>query len=221
MIARQRRRRLRIRCLRSHLQLPRAFRLPRSTHAFSWRGRCLALLGAVGLLTGCGNAYQHLAIGEWREVGQAEPPMPPGKATLIVTTLVPGDGPPVLAGDLVKARVTVTTIDGVGNTSRNPPPQVVWLWGRGPSGESDPGKEFSTYGMMGDAQYRVTFIGRRLQEICRDARLYRRTAILTQYGKIVSSGDEPVFQNKRRGTLGWSALERNALRPRSPPGWLR
>lgn len=247
------------------------------------RGWYLAVLGAVGLLTGCGNAYQHLTMGEWREVGQAEPPIPPEKRAFLVTTLVPGEGPPVLAGDLVKARVTVTTVDGTGRTSHNPPPQVVWLWtGRGPPSSSEPeavkdfgtyGKDFGTYGMLGGAQYRVTFIGRRLHEqfefhlkegaspevgdlpvrvfiddpysrmhdsfdplkwpalsmrdaaggrpsarieileICRDARLYRRTAILTQYGAEVSWGDGPEYQTKRQGTLGWSALEAKCPAP--------
>lgn len=79
--------------------------------AMGWRDRYLVLLGAIGLLTGCGNAYQHLTMGEWREVGQAEAPMAPAKdAFVVTTTLDPGEGPPVQAGDLVKALVTVTKV---------------------------------------------------------------------------------------------------------------
>lgn len=248
-----------------------------------WRGRYFALLGAVALLTGCGNAYQHLTMGDWREVGQAEPPMPPAKETFVATTLDPGEGLPVQAGDLVKAVVTVTRVsktrNGASYTNKLPP-QAVWVWtGREPPAEPPPGWDFGTFGMMGDPHSRAIFIGRRLHEqlelqgapgyqgnwavlparvfidyrfsrmhgassaghhfenstwpelalgdnavvttsarieileICRGAKLYRRTATLTQYGLIFGWGDDSGHQNKRHGTLGWSALEAKCPEP--------
>lgn len=250
--------------------------------AMGWRDRYLVLLGAIGLLTGCGNAYQHLTMGEWREVGQAEAPMAPAKDAFVVTTLDPGEGLPVQAGDLVKALVTVTKVgkgrDGTSYT-RNLPPQAVWVWtGREPAGEPPPGWDFGTFGMMGDPHSRALFIGRRLHaqlelqgapgyrgywadlpvrvfidyrfsrmhgalidghyfetpqwpellltddavttsarveilEICHDAKLYRRTATLTQYGVLFGWGDDRGHQTERQGTLGWSALEAECPEP--------
>lgn len=43
-------------------------------------------------------------------------------------------------------------------------------------------------------------------EICHDARLYRRTATLTQYGVLFGWGDDRGHQTERQGTLGWRAL---------------
>lgn len=53
----------------------------------------------------CGNAYEHLSMGEWREVGQAEPPKLLSKGVFVGTTFMEGRGPTVEAGDLVKANV--------------------------------------------------------------------------------------------------------------------
>jgi hypothetical protein len=72
---------------------------------------------AVGVaLAGCGNAYEHLSMGEWREVGRAQPPIAREKGSFVGATSVSGDGPVVRAGDLVKARVAVTTVDLGGRT---------------------------------------------------------------------------------------------------------
>jgi hypothetical protein len=44
-------------------------------------------------------------MGEWREVGQAEPPKLLSKGVFVGTTFMEGRGPTVEAGDLVKANV--------------------------------------------------------------------------------------------------------------------
>jgi hypothetical protein len=213
-------------------------------------------------------------MGEWHEVGQAQPPVVPEKGSFVVTTTVPGDGPIVSAGDLVKARVVVTTIDRGGDRV-NPNPTVVWAWtGREP--EVDPQHavaDYYTYGSLGGKRPRAALIGRKLHEqfeihleagaapntgdipirgivddnlsrlrigtsihgqlagpyewpalllrgegggnptaqieileICPAARLYRRTATLTQVGTIITVGDMR-YDSDRSGTLGWTALD--------------
>jgi hypothetical protein len=122
----------------------------------------LMMLAAVAALTGCGNAFEHLTLGEWREVGQAQPPpVAADQSSFIVETTAPGDGPVINAGDLVKARVTVTTVSEGGTTRGNPSPTVAWVWtGR----DSEPYASFATYGMLGGDRPRSTLIGRHLHE---------------------------------------------------------
>ncbi|MFL6601275.1 MAG: hypothetical protein ACJ8R9_08070 [Steroidobacteraceae bacterium] len=57
------------------------------------------------LLGGCGNAHEHITVGEWQEVGKTEPPESRSKGAYVVTTLTEGNGPTVAPGDLVKVRV--------------------------------------------------------------------------------------------------------------------
>ena len=72
-------------------------------------------------------------MGSWQEAGKAQPPITKENGTFAVATGVPGEGPVVSAGDLVKARVAVTTVDTFGSTKSNPGPQDVWVWtGRAP-----------------------------------------------------------------------------------------
>jgi hypothetical protein len=79
----------------------------------------LGILAAAAVLAGCGNAVEHLSLGEWQEVGLREPPLATS-GSFLVTTTVPGEGTVVSAGDLVKARVVVTTVDMFGRTKYNP-----------------------------------------------------------------------------------------------------
>jgi hypothetical protein len=239
----------------------------------------IAISGAVVSLAGCGSASEHLMMGQWQEVGQAESPAGE-QSSFVVTTLVPGDGPVVRPGDLVKAKLTVTTVDSHGSTRNNPPPQIIWVWtGRAPQPET--GADFGTYGMLGGEQPRATLIDRHLHEqfqivlregispevgigtlperglidykfsrlrttalvhgvwvgplewpevalrrmgegrpsarieileICPAARLYRRTATLTQDGIVVTTGDIN-YPRHRQGTLGWSALDAQCPAP--------
>ena len=232
-------------------------------------------LALVTLLVGCGNAHEHLSMGEWREMGEASPPDIDEEEAFVVTMNAPGDGPAVRAGDLVKAIVTSTTVDDTASTRSNPRPQVIWVWTgreREAASPSDPGSDPATFGWLGGARPRNAFIGRRLHEkfeihlapgvspqtgnlpvrgiidykfsrlnvaasihgqwagppewpelslrdlgggspaarlevleIC-PARLWRRTAILTQFGFIFSVGDVR-YGNSRRGILGWTALD--------------
>ena len=123
----------------------------------------IAISGVIGTLTGCGNASQHLSMGPWEEVGQAQSPIAGGQSSFDVTTLVPGDGPVVMPGDLVKAKLTVTTVYGQGSTQHNPDPQVIWVWtGRKPQPET--GQDVDTYGGLGGEQPRATLIDRHLHE---------------------------------------------------------
>ena len=102
------------------------------------------------MLAGCGNASQHLSMGPWEEVGQAQSPIAGEQSVFEVTTLVPGDGPVVRPGDLVKAKVTVTTVDNQGRTRDPSPPHVIWVWtGRTPQPVT--GQDVSTYGTLGGA----------------------------------------------------------------------
>jgi hypothetical protein len=132
----------------------------------SQRTRSLAGLAAAAALAGCGNVYEHLSMGEWREIGQAQPPIPREKGAFVVTTSVEGDGPVVRAGDLVKARVLVTTIDISGRPPKNPKPQVIWVWtGRGPEvGREQEFADLFTFGYLGGERPRIALIGRRLHE---------------------------------------------------------
>jgi hypothetical protein len=219
-------------------------------------------------------------MGPWEEVGQAQSPIAAGQqSSFDVTTLVPGDGPIVRPGDLVKAEVTVTTVGHQGRTS-SPAPQVTWVWtGRAP--ELAAGEELGTFGTLGGEQPRATLIDRHLHErfqielregasheigafpvrvfidsqwtrlrtsaplhgmyvgplewpdvelrsyggmektpsarieileICPCAKLYRRTATLTQDGIVVTTGDI-TYPRHRQGILGWSALEAQCPAP--------
>jgi len=123
----------------------------------------LALLATVAPLAGCGNAFEHLTLGEWREVGQAQPPpVAADQSPFIVLTRATGYGPVINAGDLVKARITVTTVSEGGSTRENPPTTIAWVWtGR----DSEPYASFATYGMLGGDRPRSTFIGRHLHEL--------------------------------------------------------
>jgi hypothetical protein len=49
-------------------------------------------------------------------------------------------------------------------------------------------------------------------EICPAAKLYRRTATLTQVGVIVTTGDLKYAKN-RKGTLGWTAIDAQCPAP--------
>jgi hypothetical protein len=238
---------------------------------------------AAAGLAACGNAYEHISVGEWQEVGQAQPPAPRETGAFIVTTNVEGDGPEVGAGDLVKAKVLVTTPYGydVGYTITRDP-KIIWVWtGRAPQvGEDQLLTDLYTFGYLGDERIRLTFIGRRPHEqfeihlqpgaqssteeiplraiidnprsqlrvegeiggkfavplewpgfylsdpdklmgsssaqievlaVCK-ARLYRRTAILTQRGLVATSGDVK-YGNSRKGTLGWTAIDAQCPAP--------
>jgi hypothetical protein len=102
-------------------------------------------------------------MGPWEEVGQAQSPIAGEQSSFEVTTLVPGDGPVVMPGDLIKAKLTVTTVYSQGNTQHNPDPQVIRVWtGRTPQPET--GQDVGTYGELGGEQPRATLIDRHLHE---------------------------------------------------------
>lgn len=128
------------------------------------RGACgFAVLATVAAVAGCGNASQHLSMGAWQEVGQAQSPIAGRQSSFEVTTLVPGDGPSVMPGDLVKAKLTVTTVYGQGSTQHNPDPQVIWVW-TGRTSQPETGQDVGTYGQLGGEQPRATLIARHLHE---------------------------------------------------------
>src|ERR1700744_1217462 len=55
-------------------------------------GYRLGILVAATVLAGCGSAFEHLSLGEWREVGLREPPQMTEPAPFVVTTTGPGEG---------------------------------------------------------------------------------------------------------------------------------
>jgi hypothetical protein len=122
---------------------------------------CLAL-GA------CGNAYEHITVGEWQEVGKAEPPEWAPDRAYVVTTQSQGSGPTVEAGDLVKASLRVIAEPATPSVSeKEPEAHTVWVWtGRLPKVEvsGEPTFDMDTFGDVGVGRARIAFIGRRLHE---------------------------------------------------------
>jgi hypothetical protein len=117
-----------------------------------------AFIAVCLALGGCGNAYEHITVGEWQEVGKAEPPIPVAKGGLVVTILTEGIGPTASPGDLVKARVRTIT---------SPNAQIVWIWtGRepGPGNWQQLAADRELFGDLGLGRTRLAFIGRRLNE---------------------------------------------------------
>jgi hypothetical protein len=146
----------------------------------------LVLSALLLTLGGCGNAHEHLSVGEWREVGKAEAPISRHKGEFVVTTEREGDGPVVAAGDLVQARLLVTTpiLYGADYVGRREP-QVIWVWtGREPEVSSEALlADMYTFGFLGRARPRIALIGRRLHE---------RFEIHLEPGAESSTDDIPV-----------------------------
>jgi hypothetical protein len=109
-------------------------------------------------LGGCGNAYEHLSMGDWQEVGRAEPPNLLSNGAFVGTTLVEGSGPTVEAGDLVKANV---------RSYASKQSQIIWVWtGREPgiADSSQVAADMGTFGYLGSDRGRFALIHRRLHE---------------------------------------------------------
>lgn len=122
--------------------------------------KAVCIVAAAAALSGCGNAYEKIAVGEWAEVGKPEAPGPTPVSPYIVNTTHAGTGPSVKAGDLVKARLQVV-IPG-----KSPAPQDVWVW-VGHEPVLEPGARRPTsasYARLGSARFRGALIGRQLNE---------------------------------------------------------
>jgi hypothetical protein len=113
------------------------------------------------MLTGCGNAYESIDVGNWTEVGQAKLPIDLRPGEYSITILEPGHDQMVVPGDLVHARVTVTT-GGASNPSED-----VWVWtGQEPEASGSPSaRAVSIFGGLGSARLRRVFNGRYLGEV--------------------------------------------------------
>jgi hypothetical protein len=177
----------------------------------------IAISGVAATLTGCGNAYEHLSMGSWQEAGKAQPPIAEENGKFVVATSVPGEGPVVRAGDLVKARVAVTTVDAFDSTKNNPEPEDVWVWtGRAPqeTPEQSPG-DFYTFGTLGSARARSALIGRALHEQF-DLQLEPGAIVLEQdlpvRGIIDDSRSRLAVAGKIKGQWVWLANREEALR---------
>lgn len=128
-------------------------------------GRLVALTAAAlaALATsGCGNFYVGVTEQPWRIAGANEPPA----STLrdfVVTTLAPGNGPVVRPGDLVYARVMVTTArEQDAALPVKSLPVNVWLW-TGSHADAE-GVGAQTWGDLGSARVRRALIGRTVGE---------------------------------------------------------
>lgn len=111
---------------------------------------------AVLVLTGCGNAFESIEVGDWQEVGRAELPIDFRPGEYRITTLEPGHEPSIKAGNLVHASVMVTT-ESATHVSAD-----VWVWtGQEPeaSGQSRTSLETPTFGGLGSARLRRAFPG--------------------------------------------------------------
>jgi hypothetical protein len=125
-------------------------------------------LAAVVALSGCGNAFEKITIGKWVEVGRSEAPETPEPADpgrFIIETTQPGNGRAVMPGDLVKARLQVTT-SGEQLEPLLRKPQTIWLWvgSEPPADTRTPRSTFAFYGSLGPAAFRKALIGRKLRE---------------------------------------------------------
>ncbi|MFL6601278.1 MAG: hypothetical protein ACJ8R9_08085 [Steroidobacteraceae bacterium] len=120
------------------------------------------------VLGGCGNAYEHITVGQWQEVGRAEPPELPPDGAYVVTTQTQGSGPAVEPGDLVKASVRLIAEPATPSVSeKEPEAHTVWVWTGRESKAQVPGEptfDIETYGDLGAGRVRIAFIGRRLHE---------------------------------------------------------
>jgi hypothetical protein len=103
-------------------------------------------------------------MGKWQEVGVAEAPQLTGKGEFEITTLVPGDGRPAKAGDLVKAEVLVTTPRANGAARPQAVPRTIWIWLGSVKPPPPDLVQKDTFGSLGTPRLRRAFIGRQLHE---------------------------------------------------------
>lgn len=121
------------------------------------------ILLALGLglsVSACENFREDIAMGEWYEAGVAEaPPLLSPTHVAQITTLVPGSGRTVRAGDLVKLRAW-TQHKYKEQAPTSSPPVDLWVW-TGRLAEAD-SKEVPHYswGWLGAASLRNGLIGR-------------------------------------------------------------
>jgi hypothetical protein len=142
----------------------------------AWRRAILASVCA-GLV-----ACDGIVVGPWRDAGKSEPPVDEMNKDLRLTTLAPGQGRLVAAGDLVKIQlVTIRTCmkyPGPVNFMGESEPFTLWVWTGQEPGVSDsstckrPGycdnadlwAEESRWGRLGDKSLRRALIGKSVGE---------------------------------------------------------
>ncbi len=119
-----------------------------------WRWRVTLLIGCAALPS-CGNYTEHAAQGEWHAVGRAEAPEPVSKweGNFLATTLAPGNGAAIRAGDLVYVRARTGPI---------PAEFMAWLW-TGNERTEDNTQLMGEVG-LGAAGLRAALVGKRVGE---------------------------------------------------------
>src|SRR5688572_14794019 len=124
----------------------------------------LAIMALLAL-AGCGNAYESVSVGDWRQTGSAETPttdISPLRGEVVVTRLAAGRGEKIKAGDMVQIRIGAKEgrFEGWSTYDRASASQahVIWLWvGREPPWISY--KDFLNWGHPGSARLRKALIG--------------------------------------------------------------
>ena len=160
---------------------------------------CAAVACAGLLLQGCGNLYEHVAEGEWQEVGRNESPTPPLRGDFVVSTLERGNGATVRTGDLVYARVRVER-PSVAPLPGEPVVFNAWLWsGTSPSDDRTlPDRD--TWAALGSPALRATLVGKSVGD---------RYSVVLEEGAEGSSHAIPLY-----GLIdSWRSEPPNSLYP--------
>jgi hypothetical protein len=75
------------------------------------KGLCIA---ATIALSGCGNAYEHISVGEWEDLDKGLSGGPAVMPEYTVDTTQAGSGRAVRYGELVKVRLQVVRLEESG-----------------------------------------------------------------------------------------------------------
>ena len=118
----------------------------------------LAFLG----LQGCFNFHEKVAESGWQEVGQNASATPRAEGKFILTTLRPGRGNVVRAGDLVYIRLRQSAPAPL-SPIIEPRVYSAWLW-TGHSSADDSDIDVQTWGSLGSASLRNALVGKAVGE---------------------------------------------------------
>jgi len=164
-----------------------------AAHRNRLRRRAAASAAALAclLLQGCGNLYEHVSEGAWREVGANAPAS--SSADLAVSLLTRGAGSEVHAGDLVYARIRVLR-PSAGRSPAEPEVFNAWIWsGRSP--RDDVGTaDIATWAELGSQELRATVLGKSVGDrysVTLERNAQKHTLRLPLYGLADQDSVEP------------------------------